>query len=394
MNLYWTLTLGLLLGNIFLNPAHAALDENASYLEKIIQDRHIKHGFVRERTRKFLHSSDNDGLWTSLYVAAMSFKCGATKEKLARDWARKSFRALEWLESITGIPGFPARSIVKAGDPKKYGYDGEWHLDSSRKWEWKGNTSSDEIAGHFFAYSIFYDLAADKTDKERVRKLTRKVMDHIIDHDWRLVDKDGQPTLWGVWNPEQINDHKPLESSADINWKEEQALSSLEILSHLKTAYHITGDKKYQKEYLNLIHKHGYAQNTLGRVIDPQDINYSDVELAFCAYYPLLKYEQDIELYHIYLKSLRKTWTIVRPAAGPWWNFTQCIFNWGEDCDTKDALNTLKKMPRDQINKGSVLLRWNSNPFLPNPGNGEIEGDGVVFLLPYWMGKYHKIFFI
>lgn len=385
------LTLGLLLGSVLLAPARAALPEKSSHLEKIIRDRHVKRGFVRELTGGFLRSSDNDGLWTSLYVAAMSFKHASTGDREAQKWALESFRALEWLEEITGIHGFPARSIVKAGEPKKYGYDGEWHLDTSGKWEWKGDTSSDEIDGHFFAYSVFYDLAADETDKERVRRLARRVMNHIIDHEWHLVDMDGKPTRWGVWSPAQLNDNKPLEGAADINWREERGLNSLEMLSHLKTAYHITGDEKYQKEYRNLIDKHGYAQNTLGRVIDPKDINYSDVELAFCAYYPLLKYEDDPELSRVYRESLRKTWEIVRPAKGPWWNFTQCIFN-GGNCDLEDALDTLRKMPKEQINKGRVLLRWNGNPFLPNPGNGEIEGDGVVFLLPYWMGRYHKLF--
>jgi len=381
-----------------LPPDNPSLQEKASHFEKIIRERHVKHGFVRELKGGFLHSSDNDGLWTALYVTAMSFKYAATKDPKARQWARESFRSLEWLEKITGKPGFPARSIVKVGEPKKHGYDGEWHVDASGKWEWKGDTSSDELDGHFLAYSVFYDLVADGPEKMRVQRLVRRVMDTIIENDWYLVDLDGKPTRWGVWNPKQLNDGQPVHGLQDEDWSQERGLNSLEILSHLKAAHHITGDPKYQTKYMELVEKHRYAENVRNGVIDPADLNHSDVELAFCAFYPLLKYEADPALLSIYRESLRKTWEIVKPVKSPWWNFTQCIFN-GEDCGLEEGIKTLEKMSWKQINlPGGVeesgiythtLLRWNGNPYRPNPGNGDIEGDGVVFLLPYWMGRYH-----
>ncbi len=407
------------------------LADKAKRFEEIIRKRHVWRGFIRELTLEVsgyptrggvLHHNDNDGLWTSLYVAAMSFKYAATQDKRTLQWAKESFHALEWLESVTGISGFPARSIVSAGDPKKFKYDGEWHTDSSRKWEWKGNTSSDEIAGHFFAYSVYYDLAADEKEKKRVRQVVARIMDHIIDHNWYLTDTDGRPTRWGVWNPEQLNSNLPMNGEEDIDWHEERGLNSLLILSHLKTAYHITGQEKYQQKYLELIEKHGYAENTVRLKITapPEVVNHSDDELAFCAYYPLLKYETDPKLRAIYHKSLDATWRIERPERNPWWNFTFCAFI-GEDCAIDDSIRTLRELSWEQINwrrenilrkdvrfdpnspaghpqslevlpyNEITILRWNGNPYqLDSGGNGEIEGDGVIFLLPYWIGRYYK----
>ncbi len=38
------------------------------------------------------------------------------------------------------------------------------------------------------------------------------------------------------------------------------------------------------------------------------------------------------------------------------------------------------------------ITKWNSNTFLFDyPGNGTGEDDGAAWLLPYWMGRYHKI---
>ena len=79
--------------------------------------------------------------------------------------------------------------------------------------------------------------------------------------------------------------NRPIHGTGDENWREERGLNSLLILSHLKVAYHITGQEKYQQKYLELIEKHGYAENTIHLKITspPEAVNHSDDELAFCA---------------------------------------------------------------------------------------------------------------
>jgi hypothetical protein len=60
------------------------------------------------------------------------------------------------------------------------------------------------------------------------------VTDHILNHGYHLVDKDGKPTTWGEWSPEKLN--------GDPKWWAERGLGSLEMLSHLKVAAHIVGE--------------------------------------------------------------------------------------------------------------------------------------------------------
>ena len=53
-----------------------------------------------------------------------------------------------------------------------------------------------------------------------------------------------------------------------------------------------------------LILRHGYADNMLSPgVLDLDANSRSDVQLAFAAFYPLLKYETDLRLLEIYKKS-------------------------------------------------------------------------------------------
>jgi hypothetical protein len=40
------------------------------------------------------------------------------------------------------------------------GYPAEWHDTADGKFEWKGDTSSDELCSHFYAISLFLELAA------------------------------------------------------------------------------------------------------------------------------------------------------------------------------------------------------------------------------------------
>lgn len=395
-------------GLVKIYPTQMSLEEKAAYFNKHIQTRHVRDGFIRFLVvnENFLTHADNDGLWTSLYVAAESFRYAVTKDAIAKKNAKKSFDALEWLETITGNLGFPARSIVPKGEPEKRKYGGEWHVDKTGKWEWKGDTSSDELVGHFYAYSLYYDLVADAKEKKRVAALASRICNHLIDHEYYLVDLDGKPTSWGIYN------------ASYPKWMALKGLNSLEILSHFKTCSHMTGDKKFEVAYDFLVGK-GYAKNALRQKIT-LSTNHSDDEHAILAYYPLIKYEKNPELLEMYKKSLKRSWDIDKPEHNPWYNFTYCAFMDG-DCDIANSVATLVEIPLDQrewqtknshrldcgFEKGlygrfgelecdhalpydeRAFLRWNGNPYrVDGGGDGNEEGDGVLYYLPYWMGRY------
>ena len=166
-----------------------------------------------------------------------------TKDPEAKKNAIRAYEAMERLETITGIPGFPARSYVASDEST--GQGGEWHLTPDGKWKWKGDTSSDEIVGHMFAYPLFYDLVAEGEYKIRVKNLVYRIMNHIVENNYQLIDLDGKPTRWGVWTPDSLN--------YATNWWYERGINSLQILSFLKAAYHVTDDQKFEKAYETLI---------------------------------------------------------------------------------------------------------------------------------------------
>src|SRR5262249_2897737 len=119
----------------------------------------------------------------------------------------------------------------------------------------KGDTSSDELDGHYFAWYLYHELVADDAEKKRIAAVVRRATDHIPDHGFTLVGHTGRKTRWGVWAPELLN--------GDPNWAPERPLNSLEILSFLKVAGHITGDDKYARVADELINRHHYLLNAL-----------------------------------------------------------------------------------------------------------------------------------
>jgi ligand-binding sensor domain-containing protein len=400
------------------------LRQKADHYERLIALRHNRNGFVtncdwddpNDPDSWKIEASDNDGLWTALYCAAQVFQYAATKDPAARERARKSMHALLELERLTGIPGFPARSIVHKDETRYYRSTGEWHESPvDPNYTWKGDTSSDELDGHYFIWAVYYDLCADDAEKERIRGTVRRVTDHLMQNNWRLIDKDGKPTRWAIFNPEALNN--------DPIWEEERGLNALSILSHLKVAHHITGDAKYQQAYEQLIQKHHYLLNAITqKMLPPYDINHSDDQLAFLCYYPLLLYETNPEYRRLWLMSLERSWQIERPERSPLFNFIYGALT-GKPCDVETAVQTLQEWPWDLRNwacrnshrldivldtsKGlrepqsaqivpyseREVMRWNGNPYRLDGGDplGRREDDGTAFLLPYWMGRYHRL---
>lgn len=401
------------------------LEEKAKIFLERLRKRHVKHGFIRFLALKkpgqpelggFLPHQDNDGLWTSLYVMTESFRYAVTRDPLAKKYARESLKALMWLHDITPVPGFIARSIVERGEVERRHYGGEWHLSKDGRWQWKGDTSSDESDGHFAAYAIYYDLVADEKEKLEIARYLRSMMDHIIRNNWYLVDVDGKPTTWGVWNPEVFK---------KTFWgKTARGLNALQVLMFLNVTYHATGEERYRKAFYDLIQE-GYDRYLLRVSVTthPRFVNHSDSELAAVAYYPFFRLEKDAQVLQKAQKGFQRWCKAELPERSPWFNFLCCIY--GQDkklCDRKSAIETLQDIPMSTLNwhvKNShradvkrdvpdrhnklqltrvlpiserCFLRWNGNPYRADEcGNGNEEGDGVHFLLPYWLGRYHNL---
>ncbi len=422
------------------------LADKAEYYEALVQSRHVRPPGLVERCRLGTPGdlssyqamdTDNDGSYTGMYVAAEAFRYAATGDKNARNNATAAFQAIDFLHQVTESDGFFARTVVPAtwermADPNRTytlqqiaedrAHDARfkrvevrWRPSSDGLWLWKGDTSSDEVTGHYFTFGVYYDLVANEEQKQHVADRVRQLTDYIIAGGYVLRDQDGHATRWGVWSPEKLN-HDP-------NWRLDRGVNSVEILSFLLTAHHVTGDDRYLAELQSLYDDHGYRENILHpQQLDPGSFTYIDSELLAMAYRGLITYAVDPQRKKVYEQSLEAWFAPVRNDASPFYGFTYAALGGRGDFRPKACLAQLRDIPLDMVqwtvdnrHREDIRLvrapssehwqtdrllpasersvsRWDRNPYEAVRGDGgTVEGSSVYWLLPYWMGRYHTL---
>lgn len=395
--------------------------ERAQIIEKRINERHRRFGMVaacvldnaENPASSEIEDNDNDGLWTAYHVAAMALCYGTTKDPEAKDSARESMHALYMLQNASGVPGLVARSVVPAEIGKAKGP--QWRPTPNGAMYWKSDTSSDEIDGHYLAFYTYFEHIAknDPAERDLIEKQVRALTDHLIEHNYQLIDWDGKRTRWGFWHPEALNG-SPAQSI-------ESGLNALQILSFLKVAHHITGDPKYEQHYRKLAVDHHYLNNILlTKRSFPDENNHSDDQLAHVAWYPILQLEQDPRVRRALLAGIRRHYAVVQPEKPSFYIFVYATAD-PMGADIAAAAENLQEIPTDRRtwavknslradvefsalkNRfGRAILtrvlpadercfeKWNADPYVPDGGgDGRLEDDGAAYLLPYWMGRYH-----
>ena len=359
--------------------------------------------------------TDNDGLWTHTYLGGLCYCYAVTKNEKVLEAARRSMHAMVNLTKISGIKGFTARALRYEGE-KGYGNLDrgdwqEWHKAPDGVTEWLGETSSDEMTGHFFGFSLYYDLCANDEEKALIREVICDITDHIIEHDYRLCDIDGKPTTWAIWNASELNNNSM--------WMWEKCVNSLEILTFLDVAYHVSGDEKYRKEFMRLAINEHFLINAAQHKRDDARITHIDDNLGFLCTATILRIEKDEAIRKYLLMGMKHHWDYERNEKSPLFNLIYGAFT-DEMCDIDTAIKSLRDMTVDFSGRRALNSkrrnlvydteqeRWGENPQLVTPldydekicynydtnpyrtdwGNGTSTCSPSCYILPYWFGRY------
>lgn len=412
------------------------LAEKAEYFDQYTQKYHLRNGF--NSTLNFyvpgkietgrLDDSDNDGLWTSMYLASQGFKYAVTKDPETLIQIKQSLMAMDRLFTVNPVDGFPSRSFERSGYIEKLSDPERWQHAPDPEWDWKSTTSSDEVIGHVFVYAVLAELVEDDWVKNKSIELIDALMSHIVDNDMYLIDFDGKPTLWGKWNPDYVNNF-PIQVG-------DRKLNSSNIVSMLQTAYHFTGKEKYKEKAFELMDEHGYLENLMrpmeiiGQSGDGSDSysqmlseawNHSDDEMYFVGYWGLYRYAFNEDLKAKFKESIVDHWQAERPEKDGLWDIMTALVQ-PEKFDLEESIWFLQKHPIDLINwniqnshrkdlqmlepnfrrqttsqvlppSETRVARHNANRFgLDSNGNGRsMYSAGDIWLLPYWMGRYLEV---
>lgn len=370
---------------------------------------------------------DNNGLWTSLSVAALALRFAATGDASAAASVVDHFYAMRQLAHAPGIPGLIARSVV---GPDAGPQGAGWHMSTAPGfdgWQWKGDASSDEVVGHFFAYTtVAATVPALKAEADAA------VIDlayYIVVNNFTLVDVTGSPTTWGRWDPATINHVRD-------SWSDTRGLNSLQMLALLAAGLAATppGSENHTIfadawRALAPSDGAGYVANSLNlKITAPTDDNYSDDELGLLTYASLFQSLGALNKTDpgvvtpaqraALVASLERTRLLLRGLRSSLWDAISAAalgdFTPGEAADTLWNLRTwpldLVDWPAMNSHRLDVVLdtdgerngwttpdsvgvlpanerpqtRWNSDPHDLDAGSGEDESDPGAFLLMYW----------
>ena len=430
------------LGQLSFNPM--TLEEKALFYEKQVREKNIRYGIncsgvsmPNGYSSGQTGNQPSDNLWTGMYLAAELFRFKVTGSLDAKENAFEAFEAMERFHTVTNIPGLFARSFerdyktenTKGADWKKKellsGSPASIWLPAAdhRNWTWRSTASSDQTVAQVFAMTMILELSDDAAWKVRALKCLDNLMTFIVKNDLYIIDVDGEPTMWGKWNPDYVN-----KFPTNVG---DRKITSSNIIAFLQTAYHYTHKQLFKDKAFELMTKYGYLDNLtrpfaqigpnhadeLSKVLS-EEWNHSDDEMYFLAYWGLYPFAFSGELKEQFGQAIKDHWSVELPEHNALWNFTYAMTG-AKDFDLDASIDFLKDYPIDMRNwavsnserkdielipanfrgqttkerlslREAPLFRHNGQIFrLDNAGDGStLTSAGDTWLLPYWMGRY------
>lgn len=398
------------------DSTHALSDKAAWFEAKILRQHLTPEGLLAYRidpAREDLTPTAivDMAIWSGVYLAAESFRYHAERSPEAHARIGVLIAGIAALNEAAGEPGVLARAIVPRDTGRSYAGK-EWRSSAVIPGvKWMSNASVDQLDGVLFGAGAAFDALEDGEARRRLVAAVNGIVGGMVEHDMTLRDVGGQLTKHGDLTCGMFTEN----------------LNCLIALSAVKVAHHVTGSERFAEAYRTLVRR-GYPEHAVAardrwweRVTG---VNHSDNNLAFLAYYNLMRYETDPRLSALYQRSLQRAWSVVRREKNPLFTFVYHAVTPRSEWDVAaldDAKDTLTRfgtmasrydpealargcvsprldrlgrrqacapLPMDE--RPQVAVEWNQNPARIERGTRDRAAySGFDYLVAYWLGRAH-----
>ena len=324
----------------------------------------------------------DSALWTGAWLAAEAFRYKVTGSADALNNVKTALAGLKLLADVTGDNRiarctFPANSPYAAGIQAEEAHN---TINTNGNLLWVDNTSRDEIVGVFFGLGAAFDLVDDASVKSAISDLATRAIGFISRHQWSPND-DIASTF--VIRPEelqmllQVARHvnpantvsgpffvPPVDSAIDVDTESNSSYFkfNLDYMS-LYNLVRLQNNSDNQGAYSKLRFYTASHQNAFFDMID-RALKGPDAA-------------RDTEA-----SSLLNQW-LQRPKRDPYVDLTNTVPVCGSEACQPAPVPL--RIPTDFL--------WQRDPFqLAGGGYGTVEGAGIDYILPYWMGRYYGVF--
>ncbi|UCD85709.1 MAG: hypothetical protein JSU92_05820 [Deltaproteobacteria bacterium] len=190
-------------------------------------------------------------------------------------------------------------------------------------WGWEDNASKDQVDGWIFAMGVAWDVIVEDSE------IPQEYRDMLVSHarnvaqslmqvspelgaDMLIRDADGKLTQWCDLNPNVINISDGC-WDASLSLEPLNTFSAIMGLGVMRTLYHIAGDEKIRDYYYGDLTGdrswHEFTRDGITPIVDLKyATNYSNVNMAFIAFYNILRYETEPEVRGVIQEALERLW--------------------------------------------------------------------------------------
>lgn len=348
-------------------PADAPGYEDNSRVHKIQCDDLVPAEIVPDEELPFctFPLSENNGLWTGLYVASQAFRYAATGDAQALAQLRRTLNGTYQMLKITGKPGLYTRDFRDPSLPQQYCIEDEPHYanaetdngryarytppsdrmvgnqfvkidtdgcfmywdtslnDGNGGWVkqpehctdtrfagfcWQRNVSKDEYSGHMLAAGIVAKIVDDPESQAIAADILGQVGHHLVDNHYWFTDYDGRITRYGSVNAMSLDSVPGSNALIALAWTKMGAV--------------VNNDEKLIDAYDNcLLQKSGEKRCIEQPFENPKDYreylgamgynmgcgnNYDTINIGTLAYFNLIWFEADPDLRELYRQRFRE----------------------------------------------------------------------------------------
>jgi len=342
--------------------------EHAEYSRvfKIECDGPIPSSIVPDEQLPFCkHSlSENNGLWTSLYVASQAFRYAATGDEEALEQLRRTLNGTYQMLKITGKPGLFTRDFRDPRLPQQYCIEDEepwasaatdnehyaryippaedmvgnqfikidedgcfmtwdpalndgaggWAKDTEHCTDtrfagfcWQMNVSKDEYSGHMFAAGIVAKLIDDPQIHDMAVDILGQVGHHLVDNNFWINDYDGRNTRYGSAHAMALDEMPGSNAIMALAWIKEAAVATGDpelIAVYNDCLLQLSGELECIDQPFETPRDYREYLNNMGLALGCNS-NYDTISIAELNYFNLIWFEEDADLRTAYRDAFR-----------------------------------------------------------------------------------------
>ncbi len=373
---------------IVIFPARAS-DADALAISANIRARHMPFGTILDPVFASPTSDQivgysrcgDSALWTGAYLAAESFRYKVTASPDALANVKSALAGLQSLVDVTGDNRL-ARCIVAANSPYAAGIASQEAgntIHQQPPWIWVDNTSRDQVVGAFFGLGVAFDLVNDTNVQGAISNLATLLVGFVAHHGWSPNDDIANSFLL---RPEQLK--MLLLVARHINPSLSISGPLIELPMDTAVSIDVLNNDSYYKfnldymTFYNLLRlddssgDYSAYQIVRNYTASHQNAFFDIIDRAVNGANPA----RDAEM-----QTLLSQW-LQRPRRDPYIDDTQLV----PVCGAKAC------QPVPVPIRPTTDFLWQRDPFqLAGGGYGTIEGAGVDYILPYWMGRYYGV---